>query len=240
VGSDIWLVDLSRRSGSRVTFGAQFEFGPVWSPDGRSILYTSNGGGAYRVCRLSAEGAGEEVPLSKPHGLSQQPDDITPDGRSIVFEPQEATTGYDLWILDPTGAKTPAPYLATPFNEQEARLSPDGRWISYVSNESGRNELYVQSFPTPGSKVQVSNGGAQAGVWRRDGRRLFFLAPDRSLMAADVTPGTALRVGPPVRLFRLPRDTGNYDVTPDGKRILASMAASDAAGRTIGVILDWD
>jgi Tol biopolymer transport system component len=180
------------------------------------------------------------VAVSQPHGLSQQPDDVTPDGRYVVFESSEPKTGFDLVILDLSGAQPPAPYLATPSNELEARLSPDGRWISYTSNESGRNELYVQSFPTPGSKVQVSNDGAQAGAWSRDGKRLFFIGPDRSLLAADVSPGPALRVAAPVRLFRFPRGVINYDVAPDGKRILAAMATSDAAGRTIGVVLDWD
>ena len=130
-------------------------------------------------------------------------------------------------------------YLVTPFNEEQARLSPDGRWVAYLSNESGRDEVYVQSFPATGSKMQVSNGGADLPVWRRDGKRLFFIAPDGSLMASDVTQGAALRVEPPVRLFRFPRSMFGYDFTPDGKRLLAAMAKGDADGRTIGVILDW-
>jgi Tol biopolymer transport system component len=239
-GSDIWLVELARKNASRVTFDPQFEFAPVWSPDGRSIYFNGNKTGGYLIYRLSAEGAGEAVPISKPQGLSQRPEDITPDGREIVFGSQEAKTGYDLWILDTAGGKLPIPYLTTPFNDVSARLSPDGRWIAYVSNENGRNEVYVQSFPTPGSKVQVSNGGADAPAWRRDGKRLFFVAPGETLMAADVTLGTALRVAAPVKLFRFPRRVRYFDVAPDGNHVLASMSASDAAGRTIGVVLDWD
>jgi Tol biopolymer transport system component len=239
-GGDIWLVDLERKSGSRVTFDPQFEFSPVWSPEGKLIYYNGNKTGEYLIYRLSAEGAGEPVAISKPRGLSQQPDDITPDGKAIVYQCQEAKTGYDLLIADAVGGKPPVSYLETPFNEQSARLSPDGRWIAYMSDESGRDEVYVQSFPVTGSKVQVSNGGASAPIWRRDGKRLFFIAPDDSLMAADVSPGASLRVAPPTKLFRFPRPVTTYDVAPDGKRFLATMAKSDAAGRTIGVILDWD
>jgi len=239
-GSDLWLVELGRKSTSRITFDPQFEFAPVWSPDGRSIYFNGNKTGGYLIYRLSAEGAGDAVAISKPQGLSQRPEDITPDGREIVFGSQEAKTGYDLWILDTAGAKPPVPYLTTPFNDVSARLSPDGHWIAYVSNENGRDEVYVQSFPTPGSKVQVSNGGGDAPAWRRDGKRLFFIAPGRSLMAADATPGPALRVGAPVKLFRFPRAVRYFDVAPDGNHVLASMSESDAAGRTIGVVLDWD
>jgi tRNA A-37 threonylcarbamoyl transferase component Bud32/dipeptidyl aminopeptidase/acylaminoacyl peptidase len=240
-GSDIWLVDLARKNGSRVTFDPQFEFSPVWSPDGKTIFFNGNKTGAYLIYRLSAEGAGEAVAISKARGLSQSPDDITPDGRQLVFESQEPQTGFDLWILDTAGGKPPIAYLNSAYNDSDARLSPDGRWIAYISNENGRDEVYVQSFPTPGSKVQVSSGGSNvAPVWRRDGKRLFFVATGGTMMAADVTPGSALRVAAPVKLFRLPRPCRFFDVAPDGKTILASMSASDAAGRTIGVILDWD
>jgi Tol biopolymer transport system component len=239
-GSDIWLVDLARKSASRVTFDPQFEFAPVWSPDGKAIYYNGNKTGGYLIYRLSAEGAGEAVAISTPRGLSQQPNDVTPDGRELVFGSQEPQTGFDLWILDTAGGKPPVPYLNTAYNDLSARLSPDGHWIAYISNENGRDEVYVQSFPTLGSKVQVSNGGADAPAWRRDGKMLFFIAPDESLMSAEVTPGTALRVAAPVKLFRFPRKVRYFDVAPDGRHVLASMSASDAAGRTIGVVLDWD
>ena len=98
----------------------------------------------------------------------------------------------------------------------------------------------MQSFPTPGSKAQVSNDGAGLPVWARDGKRLFFVAPDQSLMAAEVTPGTALRASAPAKFFRFPRPVSDYDITRDGKRLYATMSASDAAGRSIGVILDWE
>jgi dipeptidyl aminopeptidase/acylaminoacyl peptidase len=239
-GADVWLVDLARKSGSRVTFDPQFEFGPVWSPDGRTIYFNSNKTGEYLIYRKSAEGAGEAVAISKPQGLSQTPDDITPDGKLIVFETSAAKTGADLLILETRGDQPPTPYLSTPVNESEARLAPDGRWAAYLSDETGRDELYVQSFPTPGSKMQISNDGAASPEWSRDGKRLFFIAPDQSLMAADVAPGIALRVSAPAKLFRFPRPVSSYDITPDGKRLLATMSASDAAGRSIGVILDWE
>jgi dipeptidyl aminopeptidase/acylaminoacyl peptidase len=239
-GSDIWLVDLSRKGGSRVTFDPQFEFAPVWAPDGRTIYYNANKTGAYLIYRKSAEGAGEAVPISTAHGLSQQPDDITPDGRLIVFEATAASTGADLLVLDTSGTKPPVSFLQTTAGERDARISPDGHWIAYLSDETGRDELYVQTFPTPGSKLQVSNDGAACPVWARDGKRLFFVAPDESLMAAEVTPGASLRVSSPAKLFRFPRPIAAFDVMPDGRRLMATMSVSDAAGRSIGIILDWD
>jgi Tol biopolymer transport system component len=239
-GSDVWLVDLARKSGSRVTFDPQFEFSPVWAPDGRAIFYNSNQTGEYLIYRKSAEGAGEAVAISKPLGLSQSPEDISPDGRLIVYETNGAKTGSDLDILDASGSKPPVPFLTTAVNEQTARISPDGHWIAYVSDETGRNEAYVQTFPTPGSKLQVSNDGAVSPVWSRDGKRLFFIAPDESLMAVDVAPGDALRISAPVKLFRFPRAVTAYDMTRDGKHLYATIAASDAAGRSIGLIMDWE
>ena len=238
--SDIWLVDLERKNASRVTFDPQFELNPNWAPDGRSIFYGGNKTGAYLIYRKSAEGAGDAVAISEQRGLTQAPDDVTPDGRRILYERNMPTTGTDLMILDTAGGEAPAPYLATASNEKEARIAPGGRWVAYTSDETGRDEVYIQSFPTPGSKVQVSTGGADIPVWSRDGRRLFFYAPDDSLIAVDVTTGDALRVGAPSRLFRFPRPVADYDLAPDGKRIIAGLSASDASGRSIGMILDWD
>ena len=239
-GSDIWLVDLVHGGGSRVTFDPQFEMGPAWAPDGRSYVFASNKTGAYRTYTKSAAGAGDAVAISEERGLVQNPDDVTPDGKYVVFETQEPTTGRDLWVLDIRGGKPPVVFLDSPANEDAARVSPDGRWIAYVSDETGRDELYVQTFPAPGSKVQVSNGGAKLPAWRHDGGRLFWVAPDRSLMAADVAEGGGFRTGAPVKLLRFPREVSGFDVAPDGKRVLVSMDSSHAAGRSIGVVLDWE
>ena len=238
-GADIYMFDLARGASSRVTFDPQVEYSPMWSPDGKWVYYNGNKTGGYLIYRLSAEGAGQAVAISKPHGLGQQPDDVSPDGRTIVFEPQEPTTGYDLVTIDTSGASAPVPFLNSTSNETGARFSPDGRSIAYVSDETGRNEIYVQSFPTPGSKIQISNVGGTAPVWARDGKRLFYVGPDNTMMACDVTPGSSLRVGPPERLFRFPRQVWTFDIAQDGKRVLAVIANNDAAGRSIGVILDW-
>ena len=238
-GCDVWIVDLARKTESRFTSNPGFEFGATWSPDGRSITFASNVSGTYQLMRLPSEGAGAPVAITKPHGLTQTPLDIAPDGKTMTFEMQEPNTGYDIWIADPTGAAPPVPYLVTSANERAAMISPDGKWASYVSDESGKEEVYVQSYPRPGSKLQVSNGGGGVPVWSRDGKRLFFVTSDRSLMAAVVTPGDARRVAPPVKLFRFPRQVFGYDVPRDGKRILAAIAANDEAGRSIGLVLNW-
>ena len=223
-----------------MTFDPQFEFSPVWSPDGKAIYY--NGNRDRRVPDLPSLGrrSGRGGRHLEGKGLSQSPYDITPDGRQLVFGSQEPQTGFDLWILDTAGGTPPVPYPNTATNDLSARLSPDGRWIAYVLNENGRDEVYVQSFPTPGSKVQVSNGGADASGVEAGRQAPLLPRPGRVAHGRGRHSRAALRVAAPVKLFRFPRKVRFFDIAPDGQRVLASMSASDAAGRTIGVILDWD
>ena len=181
----------------------------------------------------------------------------SPEGRYVIYEEADSKTGNDLWILPMSSDKKPSEYLRTPFNERQARFSPDGRWVAYSSNESGRAEVYVQSFPQPGSKWQISTDGGSQPRWRADGKELFYLSPtaDDQFIAVDILTkpsDTVFKAGVPKKLFvsnvitgaapgGAPNQRNSYDVTKDGQRFLLN-AIGDVAptGRSsITVVLNW-
>jgi dipeptidyl aminopeptidase/acylaminoacyl peptidase len=151
-----------------------------------------------------------------------------------------------LWLLPTSGDRKPVPFLKTQFNVYQGQVSPDSKWIAYTSNESGRNEIYVQSFPTGGGRWLVSSSGGSLARWRRDGKELFYRAPDGRLMVAPVRQtAQGLEFGTPVPLFRISEPQGifsyPYDLSPDGQKILAlvpGQVAGDAA--SLNVIVNWD
>jgi Tol biopolymer transport system component len=212
----------------------------VWSSDGAQIAFysTPSQGGDQDLYVVPSTGGEPKRLLTRP-GL-QYPDAWSPDGRTMIFEEETVgTSGRDLWVL-PIG-ESPKPLLVTRFNERGAVLSRDGRWLAYVSNESGRAEIYVQPFPGPGGKVPISTNGGLQPMWSRDGRELFYRAGD-SLMAVPIERET-FRIGSPHKLFELPIDTYNldqnfadYDVGPDG-RFVAIRA--DDVGNDLHVVLNW-
>ena len=136
--------------------------------------------------------------------VNQYPDDFSPDGKWLVYDNQTAKTGRDLWLLPLEGDRKPVPYLQTPFNETSARFSSDSKWMAYQSNESGRPEVYVQTVPTSGAKYQISTSGGTFPAWRRDGKELYYISPDRKLMAVPMKIGSTIEAGTPQSLFALP------------------------------------
>jgi hypothetical protein len=149
-----------------------------------------------------------------------------------------------LWVLPLDGERQPRKYLATPFYEYWGRLSPDGRWMAYVSNVTGSDEVYVQSFPGPGRREQVSNGGGSHPRWRGDGREIFYLAPDKRLMAVAVKGGNAFEASAPAALFETPGfDLHNaqfpYAATAEGQRFLFIRPVENASARSLTVVLNW-
>jgi Tol biopolymer transport system component/tRNA A-37 threonylcarbamoyl transferase component Bud32 len=241
-GNDLWLLDLERGFASRFTSASASNIFPVWSPDARMILFTP---AALRLFRKDAGGSSEEQRVIE--GSNQQyADDWSRDGRFLIYHEVAPGTQRDLWTLPftpegkvPANAK-PVPYLRTEFNENNARFSPEPspRWVAYQSDETGRYEIYIQSFPEPRDKFQISTGGGQYPEWGIGGRELFYLAPDNKLMAIDLTI-TADKVRPsaPHALFTLPIvDNGYrpYD-TIDGRRFL--VRTQQAAPLT--VIVNW-
>jgi len=168
----------------------------------------------------------------------------SPDGRFILYATflSSPQTGADLFVLPLFGDRKAHPFLQTPFNEIEGQFSPDGRWVAYTSNESGRYEVYVAPFPGPGGKWQVSTGGGTFPRWRRDGTEIFYLAPDKKLMMAAVNGKSgSFEVGAVKPLFQT-HATGSryeYDVTADGQRFLINTAPEQTASAPVTVVLNW-
>ncbi|MBL8203565.1 MAG: serine/threonine-protein kinase [Blastocatellia bacterium] len=193
--ADLRLLVLARGTDTRFTFDPLNDIFPIWSPDGSRIVWTSNREGVPNLYQKAASGAGQDELLLR-SGYPKIAHDWSADGRVILYQENN-----DLWVLPLEGERNPWPWLNTPFTESAGRFAPDGKWIAYQSNESGRNEIYVQAFvpgaPSSGSKWQLSTNGGTFPAWRRDGRELFFVSPDNTLTVVDVTLGAAVKAGTP-------------------------------------------
>ena len=241
-GSASWVQDLSR--GSRVMMDDSLSLGLSWSPDGERIAFIPLSGTSTPVIR-SADGSSEPVLLeSAPDNVTSL--DWSSDGR-IVLEVVDADTGSDLWYLerDDDGAWQLRPFLATTSNEVAAQVSPNGRYLAYLSDESGRSEVYVQPFPGGGQRTIVSTNGGRGLRWSRDGRELFF-REGRAVVAVDVSTEEEFSVGTATRLFDIlpaTRSAASYDVSPDGQQFLVRLPRyvddSEQAKPKIRVVENW-
>ena len=249
--ADSWVLDgdVSRR----LTFHPANDNAPVWSPDGSRLVFRSNRGGTFDLYEKPASGAGTEQ-LLLANAQIKLPLDWSADGRILLYQVLDPETGFDLWALPLVGDRNPFPIVNTRFNERNGQFAPDGRWIAYDSNETGRVEVYVQPFPGPGGKWQISTGGGTAPRWRHDGRELYYIRPDGTMMAVPVrasADGQALEPGAPAPLFRVPVVFGGsaatggaakaqYAVAPDGQRFLINVTVEEATAPPINVVLNWD
>jgi Tol biopolymer transport system component len=239
--TNIWLLGIKRDTAARFTFSASFDHYAAWSPDGGRIAFDTNRNGAADIYMKALTGSSEERQLLH-SDQAKAPTDWTPDGRALVYERLDSKTKSDLWLLPLAGDRTPIPIVRTDANEVDGRVSPDGRWIAYASDESGKWEIYVAAFPGPGDRWQVSNGGGSQPMWRRDGKELFYLGADRRLTAVAVTQGARFEAGPPQPLFQTrSRYTGNiaYDVTADGQRFLVNTLIGAEGISPITVEVNW-
>ena len=235
----IWLVDLERGTPTRLAEGVL----PVWGPRGSDIVFTSRRvGGSSDLVHRSIVGTSTDESLLLRTPQMKIGGNWTDDNSYIIYTGSDPLTKLDLWTLTIADRK-PIPFLQTPFNEMHGQVSPDGRWVAYASDESGAWEVYVQTFPSPGAKRTISVGGGAEPQWRRDGRELYYLAPDGTLMAVAVsTNGDLFDAGRPLPLFqaRIPADIitfrNHYAASRDGQRFLVD-AADD--NEPINVVVNW-
>lgn len=240
---DIWILELPRGVATRLTSGAQVNDCPNWGPGGDSILFGSNRSGRFDLHQRALGSSADEVVWQSERDKS--PTDWSVDGRLVIFNQVgvPASTGWDIWFWSAESGKA-APFLATAFNERDGRISPDGRWLAYSSDESGTFEVYVRSFPRPGFKRQLSGEGGSQPLWRRDGKELFYLAADGRLMAIATRLGPSFAADAPKALFdsRLAASSSDaplYDATPDGRRFLLSLRQDPRVSPAMSVVLNW-
>jgi serine/threonine-protein kinase len=237
---DIWVYDLERGARMRLTSHPATDALPVWSPDSERIVYTSRLA-STDVYMAPADGsAGAKPFLSSPS--NERASDWSPDGRRIVYSLLTEDNGYDLWYAEFGGGDWKfVPFLQTAANEYAAKLSPDGRYIAYMSDETGRDEIYVRPFPAGGRKWPISSNGGRQVRWRRDGRELFYTR-DGELFGVPVQTGPDFRLGAPSHLFSNPAfhepyADAHYDVAPDGERFLVPERLGGE--RKIHVVQNW-
>ncbi len=237
--SALWLVDLARASASPLTAGRGRNDSPVWSPDGNRIVFAADRDGAQDIFVKTMADASPEQPLFRSDVPFKGPGAWSPDGRWIVMTELDPVTAQNIWLLPVPDGRELKPFVLGPRSDQGGPPSPDGHWMAYTSDDTGRVELYVQSFPVPGRKVQVSQGGAIGAWWTRDGRQLLFVGDDlRSLWRVDVVPGSTMSVGTPKQLATFPANIVWIDAMPDRQRFLALTPERTGTG-SITVVQNW-
>ena len=244
---DVWVHEVGRSLKRRLTFDAAPDGRPIWSPSGKEIAFRSNRGEGYdKIYIRPADGTGEPA-LLVDNPLDEIPNDWSPDGKYLLYSVNGEETAWDLWYLkrkeDGSGFE-PVPFLQTSFSERAAKFSPDGRFVAYVSDESGRNEVYVRPFPGGDGKWQVSGNGGTQPRWGKDGKELFYVERD-TLMAVAVATTPSFTSGAVTRLFQdaylLGLDAPRYDVSGDGRRFVLRepVAGTEEKPPSIHIVENW-
>ena len=233
---DIWVLDLARDSLTRLSFGKD-DGSPVWSPDGKRIAFSSTQSGSDNLYVRPSDGSGAEERLtSYQKQESTSPISVSPDGRQLVFQLTQADV-QEIWVCPFEKGSVPHPLLQGPFRHEGGWFSPDGRWLAYVSNESGRREVYVMAFPGPGGKWQISTDGGVSARWSPDGREIFY-AKDKKVFRVALTTSPAFSASRPEQLFE--GDYTDWDVARDGKRFLmVKEDAPESAPKSLHLVLNW-
>jgi Tol biopolymer transport system component len=235
------VFDLTRESRSRLTFDGLSTF-PLWSPDGSRLAYSSGRGGPYQLHLKTFSGAGSDEEIPTDRGVNY-PLSWSADGRFVATVSVDPASANDVWVLPVDDPSKWRPFVQTRFGEGAPSFSPDGRWIAYASEQSGRSEIYMRPFPGPGEEVTISTDGGSEPMWARRTGELFYRRGD-AMMVVDITTTPMLSVSKPRRLFERPynRTNGfwpNYDVSPDGQRLLMVKGSMPEAPKQINVVLNW-
>lgn len=247
--ADIWVYDIPRGTLTRLTFEGSNQH-PQWTPDGRRVAFRSNRAGPINLFWKPADGSGAAERLTTSENATQSPSSWSSDGQVLAFFQRsvgedDSNTLRDIWVLPIEGERKPRPFLQTPFEEAGAVFSPDGNWLAYMSTESGRQEIYMQPFPGPGGKSQISTEGGREPIWARNGREIFYRNGNQ-MMAVEITTEPTFSAGTPKMLFEggnfqaAVMSRAHYDVTPDGQRfVMIQLGGSDSAPAQINVVLNW-
>jgi dipeptidyl aminopeptidase/acylaminoacyl peptidase len=230
---DIWIYNLGSGERTQFTSDPSDENWLIWSPDGTRVLLNSFSRDRLSLLEAPSTDAGQQTPLLE-GGEGKWPVSWSPDGRYVLYVTNNERTGNDIWVLQRDGTSSPYPYLRTAASENWAAFSPDGRWVAFSATESGQPEVFVAPFPEPARRVRISADGGSQARWRRDGKEIFYVAPNRQLIAAQVEiSSSAIVVKDYDPLFELQHPYGAYhafDVTADGQRFLVNTVVVNPAG----------
>jgi eukaryotic-like serine/threonine-protein kinase len=239
----LWVYDLTRDTLTRVTASLPIPF-PIWTPDGKRVTFSAAPDGVLNLYWVPADSSGTAERLTTSDN-AQWPGSWSPNGQVLAFSEADPTTGYDIWVLGLHGERKARAFLQTQSNEYGPMFSPDGSWLAYGSDESGRQEIYVRPFPGPGGKWQISTDGGVEPVWARNGRELFYRNGDK-IMAAPVEIKPVFAAAKPKLLFEGHYEKSvfayepNYDLSPDGQRLLMIKASEqESAESQLNVVLNW-
>jgi len=233
---DAWVYDLERGTFTKVSFGAD-DYRPHLSPDGKLLGYDSSKSGHQQVYVKHGITQGDEIQVTD-GPETKEFYGFTPDGREAIFARRNKDTGWDLYAAAVAGDHKPRPLVVAPFNQQGARLSPDGKWLAYVSDESGQSEIFVQAMNDPTVRAQVSSEGGENPRWARSSKELFYTSKSR-MMSVKLAPGSGLHPGKPTMLFEDKKQYGGYDVAADGRFVVAREADSTGGDAHFNIVLHW-
>jgi Tol biopolymer transport system component len=239
---DLWVHDLGRGVSSRFTFHEGSDRSPLWSPDGSRIAFSSPRGTSRDIFVKNASGAGQAEILLE-DSMSLHPCDWSKDGKYLVYMALSPESGWDIWALAPDGSIDPFAVVASPFIDARPVFSPDGRWLAYQTDESGRPEIYVQQFPEASGKWQVSTAGGTEPIWSPDGREIFYLDAGQNLVSVQVETGQSFKAGLPNTLFEaglVPTVQRNrYVISNDGERFLMLTPMDSQSNPPMTVVQNW-
>jgi dipeptidyl aminopeptidase/acylaminoacyl peptidase len=236
--TDIWLRGTAGEAPTRLTFDPALHQTPIWSPDGKLILFSLGTGNKIYV--KHADGSGSQEFVADFGDILANPSDWSRDGKYVLIR-----KGTEVWYLT-WPERTAKPLMQVKWTVRNAQFSPDGRWVAYASNETGNMEIYVSPFPAANSKWQVSTAGGEEPRWRQDGKELFYVSPEGKMMSVEVKTGASFEAASPVALFQTHRrrpisalDVFSYDVSSDGQRFLIATKVDEGASAPLSIFLNW-